>query len=192
MVICFAVFSQSVSAQTILHDDIWSPIKSGDPNAIAKIEVFYDLQCSSCATFHSILKRAEGKFKTKVFITFRYFPLRIPAHDKTFLASRVVEAAHAQSKGRQMLDMVMENQRAWTTEIKAKTILFRYATKLRLNMQRFRDDFEKDDGLNRITGDLLRANELKLDSTPTVFLSGKELTFAEAQDIEAKIANLVR
>ncbi len=192
LIFSIVVFYQSISAQNVKPNDNRSSVSSGNPNAVARIEVFYDLQCGPCVSFHSILKNVENKFRDNVLITFRHFPLRIPTHDKSFLAAKVVEAAHVQGKGRKMLDMVLANQTEWTANPQAKSILFSYARKLRLDMKRFRDDLENEEILHKIVGDVVNANELKLTSTPTVFLNGKQLTHVEALEIETKLKDIVK
>lgn len=194
--VCLAVvltlFAVTVSAQNAMSSNRLTPLSSGKPDAMAKIEVFYDLQCPSCANLHSILMGVEKKFGVDIFITFRHFPLRIPAHDKAFTAAKMVEAAHVQGKGRQMLDLILTNQKSWTANKRARTIFFGYATALRLNMPQFREDYENEETIYRIVDDLFKVKELKLNSTPTFFLNGKQLTFIEALDIETKIKEILK
>lgn len=192
LVIYFAVFCLSVFTQNTKLNEREFPLRSGNPNAFAKIEVFYDLQCASCAAYHPTLKSIEGKFGDKILATFRHFPMNLPTHDKAFLAARVVEAANVQGKGRQMLDMVLANQKKWTADPRAESMFFGYALTLRLNMQLFRKDFESEKTLHRIVDDLVLVKQLNLTATPTVFLNGKQLTFVEAIEIETKIKDLVK
>lgn len=168
------------------------PLQSGSRTAAVKIEVFYDLQCPSCANFHLVLRKLEQKYGNDLLITFRHFPLRIPAHDKAFMAARMVEAAHVQGKGREMLDLILANQRKWTTNKLAKTLFFGYAAKLKLDMPEFRNDFEYGESVYLIVDDLFRAYELKLRGTPSVFLNGKELTINEAFELDTKIKEIVK
>ncbi len=166
-------------------------LQSGDPKAPVKIEVYFDLQGPSCANFQSILIKAERKFKGKLFIVFRYFPLNIPAHDKSIMAARVVEAARSQGKGRTMLDMIFARQKLWSYDAKAKAILFGYAKELGLKMPQFRFDYDDDTTIRAIMNDATRASKLNLNSTPTVFLNDKELSFADALELESTIAKII-
>jgi protein-disulfide isomerase len=166
-------------------------LQSGDPKAPIKIEVYYDLQCPACARFQDVLGKAERRFKGKLFIVFRYFPLNIPAHDKAIMAARVVEAARSQGKGRAMLDMIFARQKLWSSDAKAKTKLFGYAKELGLNMPQFRSDYDDDATIRSIMNDAARASKLNLNSTPTVFLNDKELSFADALELEPTIAKII-
>ncbi len=190
--LCFSIFVLPSFAQNVKQADGRLPFRSGKSDAIAKVEVYYDLQCPSCANFHSILKVVENKFGDKVSVTFRHFPLDIPAHDKAFLAARVVEAARVQGKGREMLDLIMANQANWTATKSAAIIFVGYATALKLNIKHFREDFESDSVIHGIVNDIERAKTLGVKSVPTIFVNGKELTYAEALDLETIIQNLVK
>ena len=181
-----------MASQAICQNSIEKPLEIGKPNADAKIEVFYDLQCPTCANFHSILKSVEDRFRDKVFVTFRHFPLGIPAHDKAFLAARVVEAARLQGKGLKMLDLILANQRKWTAKKNAQAIFYSYAPALKLNIQLFRDDFESDAVIQAIVRDIERAHSLKLNSVPTIFVNGKEISFVEALDLGTVIEKIVK
>jgi len=166
-------------------------LTSGDPKAPIKIEVYNDLQCPQCANFNGILGRAERRFKGKLFIVFRHFPLDLPAHDKSIMAARVVEAAKRQGQGRAMLDRILARQKLWTSEPTAKILLFGYAKELGLKMPQFRSDYDDDTTIRSIMNDATRARLLNLNSTPTVFLNDKELDFRDVLELESKLAEIL-
>src|SRR6478735_6415099 len=60
------------------------PVQIGSSDAPIKIEVFYDMQCPSCASFHPVLKATLSKFQNKLYVTFRHFPISF--HDKAFIS----------------------------------------------------------------------------------------------------------
>ena len=167
-------------------------LERGNKDAAVKIEVYYDLQCGSCAAFHTVLNRVEKKFGDSVLITFRHFPLSIPAHDKAILAARVLEAAQLQGKGWKMLDMILDGQNQWSPNRNAKYVFLTYAKRLRLNIRRFRSDLESETVLHRIIDDMFLAKQLKINSTPTVFLNGEQLQYSDVLEIETKIKEIVK
>ncbi|HEV8592050.1 MAG TPA: thioredoxin domain-containing protein [Pyrinomonadaceae bacterium] len=162
-----------------------SPLQVGNPNAAFKIEVFYDFQCPSCVPFNEELKRVRKRFPDKVFVTFRHFPL--PMHDKSVLSARVVEAACRQDRCEEIINQLLVNQKVWAWNRNAKQILFGYARRLKLDMIRFKEDFESKKTIERIESDRDRAKSLGLSSVPSVILNGKELSYIEALDLEAII-----
>ena len=50
-----------------------------------------------------------------------------------------------------------------------------YATRLGLDVQRFKADMERQDLAERIKADMLRGSSLGVKGTPTVYLNGREL-----------------
>jgi predicted DsbA family dithiol-disulfide isomerase len=50
-----------------------------------------------------------------------------------------------------------------------------YATRLGLDVQRFKADMERPDVVERIKADMSRGNSLGVKGTPTVYLNGREL-----------------
>ena len=161
------------------------PLQWGKQNAKFQIEVFVDLQCPTCASYNEILKSLEKKYSDQILLTIRHYPL--PQHDKALLAAKMVEAAYRQHKGFEMLDMILANQKAWTTDEKAQEIFFGYAKKLGLKMEQFKQDFSSEQTDLRIRQDVSRAKSLELTATPSVLLDHKLLTYAEDLDIEALI-----
>ena len=65
--------------------------------------------------------------------------------------------------------MLLKNQKKWKGTKRAQDIFFGYATALKINNRRFREDFESDAVIRAIMRDMKRAEALKLNSTP-VFL----------------------
>ena len=157
------------------------PLHFGNPDAQMKIEVFIDLQCPACADYNERLRAVEEKYPKKVQIIFRHFPLTM--HDKAMIAARAVEAANEQGKGLQMIDLMFANQKLWSDDPKVK-MFAGYARRLGLDLDRFSRNFDSEAILNRVQQDIARARSLKLNSTPTVFIDGKELTYPEALEIE--------
>jgi protein-disulfide isomerase len=175
-----------------VNDETVGGIQSGNPEAAVKIEIYYDLQCPACSVLQPMVKEVEQKFAGKIFVVFRHFPLDIPAHDKAMMAAKMVEAAKQQGKGRLMLDMVLENQKKWMNDPRAETILFGYAARLGLKMKQFRADYASDKILDSIANDVAKGKSLNVRATPTVFLNDRELTFAEAHDLENQISNALK
>ena len=192
LAVCLAAFCAVAAAQNGSFGEETTPMSVGRANAPVKIEVFYDLQCPSCSTFHSSLREIEKKYGDGLLITFWQFPLNIPAHDKSFMAARAVEAARLQGKGIEMLDLILLNQRKWTATRRAQEIFFGYASTLKLKSREFRDDFESDLVIRRIMSDSEHAKSLKLTSVPNIFVNGKQLEPKEFGNLAAIIEQIVR
>lgn len=163
-----------------------SVLTVGDSKAQYRIEAFYDLQCSSCATFHHGLKRVMDRFPEKVYVIFRHYPLAI--HDQAFMASSAAEAARRQGKGLEMIDALLDGQAKWSASPRPFQVVLGYAIKLGLDRNRFTTDLRSDDVARTVVLDINRGKLLKVGGTPTIYLNGKELPYAEALELEEIIS----
>ena len=158
----------------------------GNPKAENRIEVFYDFQCGSCASFHTNLKKLVERFPQRVFVIVRHFPL--PLHDRAFMASSVVEAAKRQGKGMEMAELLLQEQPNWSTATKSFPLISKYAAQVGLDLKRFQKDLTSDEVILFVLRDHSRGKGLAVDATPTGFLNGRKLTYPELFDLEELIS----
>jgi protein-disulfide isomerase len=153
------------------------PQALGNANALVTLEEFGDFECPPCGILHPVLKSLESEFgPTKVRIIFREFPL-VPTHEHALAAARAAEAAGLQDKFWEMHDMIYENQKAWHEAFDVRPIFEGYATKIGLDLERFRRDNSNEVVEQRIFLDGKRAHALGVKGTPTVFLNDREVPF---------------
>jgi len=164
------------------------PHQLGNPNAKYKLEIFIDFQSPTYAASYKKLDALKAKYPNNILIIFRHFPLDNPAHDKAFLAAKVAESAGKQGKFWEMYNLLLQNQKTWSTSSSAENMFVNYAKKLLLNVEIFKADLQSEEITERINLDLKKARFLKLDSTPTVFLNDKELRFEEFSNLEEIIS----
>src|SRR3712207_516777 len=89
------------------------PHVSGRPGAPVTVEVFNDYQCPPCAFFNEAIKKAEAAYGDRVAFVFRNYPLQA-IHKNALAAAKAAEAAAAQGKFRQMIDLLYERQPEWS------------------------------------------------------------------------------
>jgi protein-disulfide isomerase len=150
-----------------------NPYARGMPTARVTVEEFSDFQCPACGTLEPGLRRVMKDYEDRVRFVFRNYPLQM--HKYAFLASRAAEAAGAQGKFWEMHDMLYDNQKEWSDSMEPRVQFDSYATRLGLDVQRFKADMERQDLADRVKNDLLRGNSLGVKGTPTVYLNGREL-----------------
>ena len=150
-----------------------SPYTRGPATARVTVEEFSDFQCPACGTLEPGLRRVMNDYRDRVQFIFRNFPLQM--HKYAFLAARAAEAAGQQGKFWEMHDMIYDNQKEWSDAMEPRVQFDSYATRLGLDVQRFKADMERQDLADRIKADLLRGNSLGVKGTPTVYLNGREL-----------------
>lgn len=150
------------------------PHTLGSPDAAVMLEEFADLECQSCGLLHPIMKTMKEEFGPNVVIVFREFPL-VSNHPHALEAARVAEAAGLQGKFWEMHDLLYENQKTWHDASDVQPIFAEYATRLGLALDRFKQDLSGEIVIRRIALDRERGYSIGVNSTPTVFLNGREV-----------------
>ena len=148
------------------------PNSLGAPNAPVTFEEFADFQCPTCALMHPKVQELRAAYGDRLRIIFREFPLKIPAHDKSYEAAVAAEAAGMQGKFWDMQNLLFTNQQTWSVAPAYRQIFEDYAQKLGLDVEKFKDDMAGLAAKNRVNADLERGNSLGINSTPSFFING--------------------
>ena len=152
------------------------PHAIGPVDAPVTLEEFGDFECPPCAALHPELVKIEKEYGTRVRIIFREFPLT-QTHPHALAAARAAEAAGMQGKFWEMHHMLFETQRSWHDAFDVRPIFEQYATRIGLNLERFKNDIASQTVELRIFQDGKRAHALGVQGTPTLFLNGREVPF---------------
>jgi len=147
----------------------------GAANARVTVEVWSDFQCPFCAKGADILDGLRKKYGEQVRIVFRHQPL--PAHAHARLAAIATMAAHEQGKFWEMHDVLFENQRALDRES-----LEGYATKLGLDLVRFRKALDGSTWANYVDAEVVEAQRRGIAGTPSFFINGKAIMGARPME----------
>lgn len=151
------------------------PARGGGEHAAVTMEEFSDFQCPACGGLDPALRRISKDYGERVRWVFRNFPLTT-IHKYAFSAARAAEAAGAQGKFWEMHDMLYDNQDEWVKAPEPRDLFSSYATRLGLDVQRFKADMEqRQDLADRIKADYERGSSLRVQGTPTIFINGREL-----------------
>lgn len=150
-----------------------NPWTRGMQTARVTVEEFSDFQCPACGGLEPGLRRVMKDYEDRVNFIFRNYPLQM--HKYAFLASRAAEAAGQQGKFWEMHDLLYDNQKEWSDSMEPRVQFDSYATRLGLDVQRFKADMDRQDLAERVKADLQRGNSLGVKGTPTVYLNGREL-----------------
>jgi protein-disulfide isomerase len=177
----------SISAQEINLgvNPLW---QKGNPNAKYKIEVFNDYSSPTGASFNKKPKQIENRHTGKILIIFRNHPLYNMRKNAMF-AAQAVEAAGKQGKFWEMMEIIYRDQNKWNYKESVEKIFIKYARKVGINKEKFKQDFQSQEILERIKLDIERGKSLKVDSIPTVFLNDEKLSFLDAENLEEIISN---
>jgi protein-disulfide isomerase len=136
--------------------------------ASARVVLEYgDYECPySRAAFRSI-QRVESRVSRGVRFAFRHFPLT-EIHPHALAASLAAEAASAQDRFWEMHELLFRRQKALEVDD-----LRRYATELRLDLERFERDRGGEEASARVLRDVrsgVASGEVQ--GTPTIFIDG--------------------
>ena len=149
----------------------------GSADAPVHIEEFGDFQCPPCGMFHPILKQMKEEFGDKLQVTFRNFPLA--NHNHAVAAASAAEAAGMQNKFWEMHALIYEHQNDWSGSFDVRPTFEGYAKQLGLDVERFKRDVTSDRVEQRIYMDGKRARSMNVNSTPTVFMNGRDMPFQQ-------------
>jgi protein-disulfide isomerase len=150
-----------------------NPYTRGMATSRVTVEEFSDFQCPACGALEPGLRRVMKDYDDRVRFVFRNYPLSM--HKYAFIAARAAEAAGQQGKFWEMHDLLYDNQKEWSEAMEPRVQFDSYATRLGLDVQRFKADMERQDLAERIKSDMQRGNSLGVKGTPTVYLDGREL-----------------
>lgn len=143
----------------------------GSKTPKATFTEYSDFQCPACGAYYPLLEEMFAEYKDKISFTYRHFPL--PQHKNALNAAYASEAAGAQGKFWEMADMLFKGQAEWSEEAKAPAIFEGYATKLGLDMAKYKADVKSDAVKAKVERDLQSGKLSRIDHTPTFFINGK-------------------
>ena len=158
------------------------PNQSGSQTASVTVEEFADFQCGSCAAAHPIMNEIKSTYGSRIRFIFRNYPLAIPAHDKSYEAAVAAEAAGMQGQNKfwDLQNLLFNNQQAWTAAPTYKAMWKDYATKIGLDIGKWENDMAGIAAKSRVDADMARGKAIGVSSTPSFYINGNAVPFAEA------------
>jgi protein-disulfide isomerase len=166
---------------TVYKVDPGSAPVMGPKDAPVTIVEFSDFQCPFCSRVVPTVKQIEDKYRGKVRVAFRNYPL--PFHDKAQLAAEAAMAAKAQGKFWEMHDKMFGNQQALD-----RPALEKYAQEIGLDIGKFKSDLDSGKYKSDVQADVTYANTLGGGmGTPTFFINGRKVAGAMPFDSFASI-----
>jgi protein-disulfide isomerase len=153
----------------------------GPKSAPIQIVEFSDFQCPFCSRAVGTVKQIEEKYKGKVRVTFRHYPL--PFHNNAQLAAEAAMAANEQGKFWEMHDKLFGNQQSLD-----RASLEKYAQEIGLNVDKFKAALDTGKEKVAVNSDVTYANTLGGGmGTPTFFINGRKVAGAMPFDSFAQI-----
>lgn len=157
---------------TSVNDSDW--YEGGKDASVVLVE-YSDFQCPACGAYFPVMKGLLETYGDKLKIVYRNYPLTT-LHPNAQLAAQAAEAAGMQGKFFVMHDLLFGNQSSWSTETDPTNTFIGYATSIGLDIEKFTTDLTSDAAFRAVKEDLQSGNNSKVDSTPTFFLNGAQIT----------------
>ena len=149
----------------------------GNSNAPITIVEFSDFQCPFCSRANDTLTKLKKKYKGKIKIAYKHFPL--PNHKDALPAAAASMCVHEQNAKKfwPYHDMLFKNPRGLDTES-----LVKMAKKVGVNEGKFKECFEGKKYESFVQEDITYGNKVGVESTPTFFINGEMVAGAQAQE----------
>ena len=145
-----------------------------------------DYECPYCGQYAPTVKAVQAKYGDAIRIQFRNFPL-VNSHQNAFAAARAAEAAGLQGKFWEMHDALYANQGQWSNSRSPSQIFNQYATQLKLDMTKFKQDYASIKVNDMINADTAAGTKLNVQGTPAYYLDGKPIQVANTLDAFSKV-----
>lgn len=160
---------------------------TGNIHSSVKIVIYSDFQCPACAEAHEIFRRIESDYSQKVHFVHRHFP--VPQHKNSLLAAVAAEAAGEQGKFFEMREMIFHMQQDWALSSTHGAYLFflEAASKLGLDVNRFKVDLQRQELRERVLQDVRSGVSSKLQTVPSIFINGTFVQPSSEADLRKKI-----
>jgi protein-disulfide isomerase len=148
----------------------WS---EGNPAAKVTVIEYGDFECPACGAYFPLMQQLLANFSSTVLFAFRNFPL-YTIHPDAGISAQAAEAAGSQGKYWPMHDLLYEDQATWTDAAASSVVsefFDGYASQLGLNVDKFNQDINSQQVLNKIQADITSGNAAQVDHTPTFFVN---------------------
>jgi protein-disulfide isomerase len=165
----------------IMNVGLGTGASRGDPNAAVTVVEFTDFQCSACGGMYPVVEEVLKSYGTRVHFVMRNFPLP-SVHANAFNAAQAAEAAKAQGKFWEYIDLLFKNQTTLDRDS-----LKKYAAQVGLDRKRFDAEFDSARYEALVRHDMEEGEAYGIEATPTFFINGVILTEYSGEGLRAAI-----
>ncbi|WP_404364594.1 DsbA family protein [Marinobacter sp.] len=151
-------------------------VSLGDPDAPVVVREFADYQCPACARFSSAAERLKEEYVETGEVRFVFFDLPLQQHENAMPAAQAARCAGDQDAYWQMHNKLFDTQDSWNTTDSPVEVFTRYSEQLGLDARRFRRCLTTDLHKEAVEQSRRVAMQLRVTSTPTVFVDNIPLT----------------
>ena len=165
----------------IINVSLSTGASRGDVNSPVTVVEFTDFQCSACGGMYPIVEEVLKSYGPRVHFVVRNFPLTT-VHANAYNAAQAAEAAKAQGKFWEYIDVLFKNQNTLDRDS-----LKKYATQVGLDRKLFDADFDSGKYEPVVRHDLEDGEAYGVEATPTFFINGVVLTEFSGEGLRSAI-----
>jgi protein-disulfide isomerase len=168
-------------ASPMMNVSLGTGASRGDVDSPVTVVEFTDYQCSACGGMYPIAEEVLKSYGPRVHFVMRNFPLTT-VHPNAYNAAQAAEAAKAQGKFWEYIDVLFKNQTTLDRDS-----LKKYATQVGLDRKQFDADFDSGKYEAIVRRDLEDGESYGIEATPTFFINGVILTEYSGEGLRAAI-----
>jgi len=149
----------------------------GKKDSAVIIYEYGDYQCPGCGQAAPVIKQVAEKYKDKIGLVFRNYPLT-SLHPNALAAASAAEAAGIQGKYWEMHDKIYSSQRSWEnlSVTERGDYFVSLAQGLGLNTTTFKKDVSSSAVSKKINFDIALGKKQEVTGTPTIYLNDKNIS----------------
>jgi protein-disulfide isomerase len=147
--------------------------QKGEPTAPILMVEYSDFQCPMCARVQPALEELLEKYKGKVRLAYKHYPLQM--HKNAFAASQAAECAADQDKFWAFKDRLYALQPQWAPLADPTTAYLSIAGELKLDSARFESCYRGSSKDPLIEKDRAEGKARQVNATPTLFIGDERL-----------------
>lgn len=165
----------------------------GDTSSKVILVEYGDFQCPACGSAHPNIRKITEQYKGQIAFVFRNFPLTT-IHPNARAGSAAAQAAGLQGKYWEMNDYLYEHQNGWVdlTGSTVTSVFVDYAKSLGLDTAKFKADIALASINQKISFDQALGNKIGINSTPTFYLNGVQITSDVITDVQQNNGDKLR
>jgi protein-disulfide isomerase len=165
----------------VLSINLGTGASRGDVNSPVTVVEFTDFQCSACGGMYPIAEDVLKSYGTRVHFVMRNYPLTT-VHPNAYNAAQAAEAAKAQGKFWEYIDLLFKNQNTLDRDS-----LKKYASQAGLDRKQFDAEFDSAKYEPVVRHDMEDGDGYGVEATPTFFINGVMLTDYSGEGLRAAI-----
>jgi protein-disulfide isomerase len=163
--------------------------RQGPANAEVTVVEFLDPECETCRVMYPYVKRIQAEYGDRLRLVIRYMPY----HRNSVYAAGALEAAGAQGRYWDFLELLFINQPAWGDHHNPRPDLIpELARQMGLDMQAFQKYLDAGAFRDLVEIDRKDGETVGVKGTPTFFINGRMLETLGYEPLKALIDEELR